>query len=382
MKYICEYKIPVENKENRYFTLSSNDKLDYILSAIFQVEKEIDIISPSHTLHCKGKFKSRKDRLNSNCFVVSGPTFGTHSAIGRMVHKCFTLLWLTIYLLVNCNRNETVFVYHSVFTILPLLIVKKIKKIKIVNEVEEIFYLLENKSTGWRCKLEKSIFRKSEAFIFASKQLESICNKQSKAFIIANGNYSAVPKIIVENKDDEKIKIVYAGLIEKDKVAFKSVDIARYLPEDYEIHIIGYGKEDDVNYLISYIQEVNQISDCKVYYDGLKRGNEYTEYLQGCCFGICPLTEDRNYQEVCFPSKITSYMKNGLHVVTTENQVVRTSEYGPFITYVPAESPLAFADVIKKLKIDELKDSRDVVAELNQRFMKDMVKFLYRILED
>ena len=197
MKYICEHYIPGDSVENRAFTLSAVDKVDYIISAFTRNNIKIELISASRSTNEDGYYKERTDKISDMCKIISSPTFGTKSMIGKKIQRIYMLFWLTIFLLKNCKKGEWVAVYHSIFTVLPMLIVKKIKKIKIINEVEELFYELDTNTSSWRKKLELKIIKESDSFIFASKQLNDKCNSIiKKPYVIANGSYNSVPKRI------------------------------------------------------------------------------------------------------------------------------------------------------------------------------------------
>lgn len=372
MKYICEHYIPGDSVENRAFTLSAVDKVDYIISAFTRNNIKIELISASRSTNEDGYYKERTDKISDMCKIISSPTFGTKSMIGKKIQRIYMLFWLTIFLLKNCKKGEWVAVYHSIFTVLPMLIVKKIKKIKIINEVEELFYELDTNTSNCRKKLELKIIKESDSFIFASKQLNDKCNSIiKKPYVIANGSYNSVPKRIY--KKNKKIRLIYAGLISLGKVAFKTVEIANYLTSDYELCIIGYGDQNSIYELQKLINKVNIKSECKVFFDGIKRGVDYEAYLQNCSIGLCPLTTDSLFQSACFPSKITSYIANGLHVVTTFNKTIAESPYKDVVSFVKNQSPKEFATTIMQLKTASLRDTRELIKELDLEFV-DMVK--------
>lgn len=374
MKYICIYGIPNEKIENRMFALSRNDKVDYIVTVMNDMGLNIEMISASMSSNNKGFYKQRKDVVNNRFSIISGPTFGTKSGIKKQIQKFYSLSWLLMYLIRNCKKGEWVAVYHSVFYAIPLLIAKKMKKIRILNEIEELFYELNDNTSSWRKRLENTIINKSDAYIFASKELERKCNVFNKPFVIANGNYTCSK--IVASREDDLIKLVYAGLIESGKVAFKSAEIAKYLSEEYQIRIIGYGSDRAILEMKQFIDEINAYSKCKVVYDGVKRGLDYQKYLQQCHIGLCPISNNVRFQNACFPSKITSYIANGLHVITTDNEVVRNSEYVNAISFVNGESPKEFAEVVIKLKNKNLTDSRNLVHRLDIKFRNSIYKMI------
>ena len=372
MKYVCVHSVPINNNENRHFIISTNDKLDYVVSTINSCGIKVDIISPSYTTNKSGFYKSRNDKFLDNNHVVSGPTFGVRSNCGRILQRIVALCWLSWYLIKKCHKNEVVFVYHGLSTALPMLIAKKLKKIYIVSEVEELFYQLSNKKKSWRIKLEKRIIEKSDAYVFSSDELNKACNIDNKKNIIINGNYSVATKLSDEKYDSRHF--VYAGLIENGKVAFKCVQIALYLPFGYEIHIVGYGNKKDIDLLKREIDRINKFGKCQVFYDGLKRGNDYISYLQKFRYGLCPLTTELSYQTACFPSKISSYMANGVNVITTLNPVVKNSAYGSFVHFVKDDDPKNFAEAMLNLK--EEKDTRLLVKELDIACKNNMKVFL------
>lgn len=196
-----------------------------------------------------------------------------------------------------------------------------------------------------------------------------------KPFVIANGSYF-VPEIISKKKDDGKIHLVYAGLIEKEKVAFKSAKIAKFLDERFIIHIIGYGNNEDIESLKFLISEINKTSSCLVQYNGLKRGQEYISFLQSCHIGICPLSSSKGFQMACFPSKITSYLSNGLLVLTTDNDVLKHSSYNKYLYFAPNDDPESFAYLIKTIDVKNSQNSRTCILEEDNRMLKEMPHIL------
>ena len=381
MKFICEYGIPNKNEENRYYALSCNDKFSYIVSSLSRENVNIEIISPTHTLNKKGWYKKRTDTFDSG-MVISGPTFGASSRLSKIIQKLFSLLWLFLYLLKNCEKNEIVCAYHLVRFSPVLSAIVKLKKINLVLEVEELFYELGGfEHDAWRTKTEKKLIESATAYIFASNQLEKKCNYLGKPYVIANGKYS-VPEVHACPLEDGKIHLVYAGLIEDGKVAFRAIRIARYLPENYMIHIIGYGKATDIDKLVQDIKRINEVSCCKVVFDGTKRGKEYEEYLQKCSIGLCPLVSDVRFQLACFPSKILSYLSNGLCVVTTQNEVIESSPYKDYITLSENETPEAFAEAILSMKgVDATSNPRRLIEKMDKQFCEEINQLIALIGE-
>lgn len=364
IKFICQYHIPVENDEGRTFTISSNDKASYIHDVLVRLGYTVEVVSPTSA---KKTSKSRKDWDRDNVLIISGFSLGWFNSITRALSRFSTMIWLFFYMLIHTKRHETVFIYHGVQNIPVYLMIKSLKKLRYVLEVEEVYSSLAAKS-GWRARIEKKMIERADAYIFASEILEKECNKDKKPYAIAYGAYR-LPVLTGIKQNDGKKHVVYAGLIRKDKVAFTSLRIAKYLPADYHVHIIGYGEPTDIDALKKELEEQNKTSLCQASYNGLKRGQEYLSFLQSCHIGVCPLVNDNVYQLACFPSKITSYLSNGLQVVTTENPVLRGSHYRPYLQFVTDDTPQAFAKAIEKCANTQISNPRECLSELDSNLV-------------
>lgn len=369
MKYICNYQIPVDNSEGRYYAISACDKAAYIHSVLVRLGYDIEIISPSFAKKCS---KRRTDRINEHVVITSCFSLGWKGPLSRNISRISSMLWLLKYLLCECKRHETIMIYHNVQNIPIFIFAYALKHFHYILEVEELFSYLRP-SAKWRLSLEKSIIRRTDKFVFASHQLEHICNVYGKPYLICNGCF-AVPSTNMSDykKIDDRVHIVYAGLIENGRVAFKSVDIARYLDENYCIHIIGYGKDADINNLKRSIASVNSNSKCTVVYDGLKRGRDYVSYMHKCQIGICPLSSDVTYQTACFPSKIISYLCNNLYVVSTYNEVLKDSLFGRYIHFASTDTPFSFAKAIREIDLTVPDNPQDLIILEDKRVLDEM----------
>lgn len=367
MKYICDYNIPVENDEGRYYALSAVDKASYIHDVLVRLGYTVEIISPSWA---KKTSKSRIDYINDKISVVSGFSLGWTNSFTRVFSRISVMIWLFFYLLKNCKKGEKVISYHGVQKIPIVLLAKRIKGFDVILEVEELYSSLIEEH-NWRQRFEKKMIKSANSFIFASEVLERRCNAGNKPYVIAYGSYK-VPPFYAGKKEDGKKHIVYAGLIKKDKVAFKSVRIAKHLGPDYYVHIIGYGEEADINELKKEVEIISKDTKCGVSYDGLKRGTDYLTFLQSCHYGICPLTNDNTFQLACFPSKITSYLSNGLDVITTENAVLRNSQYRQFLHFVKDDNPESFAQVITGLTAERKESPRDYLVKMDEELISSI----------
>jgi len=373
MKYILEYPIPISNNEGRYYALSACEKAKYIYSVLNRLGHKVEIISASYAKRC---VHSRIDSINESTVLISGASLGWNNRFTKLVSRLSSMIWLLCFLLVRCKKGETILIYHGVQNIPIYIFAKWIKKFTYILEVEEIYSMLGVSTFfNWRHRLEKLMIRYSDRYVFASKQLESSCNIRQKPYVICTGAY-IVPPRISSPLNDGKIHVVYAGLIASGKVAFKSAQIGLYLNNDYHLHIIGYGCDNDINQLKDFINSINKQTMCHITYDGLKEGDEYVSFLQSCHIGLCPLTTSLHFQRACFPSKITSYLSNGLLVLTTKNEVLETSVYSDYLYFVNNDTPKEFADMILNINTNMVNNPRQCIISEDERVINEFTSIL------
>lgn len=379
MKYVCEYSIPLDNQENRQYTVSAVNKASYIIKKINEYGVKVEIVSPTSTKLNNGFFRKRIDKINKYCILVSGSTFGAKLKIIKYTQRIWQLVWLFFYLFKNCKRKEKIFVYHSVFYSPVILLLLKLKKIEYILEVEEIFFKLEKiKSNSWRYKLEKALLKNAIAYIFVSNNIENEFNCKRKPFIIISGSYNVNSQLGKLYKDG-KVHLLYAGLIKNDGVITNILELTKYLSNNYVLHIIGYGDKKDTEMVRDKIDILKNVIKCKIQYDGLLSGDDYTRYVQQCHIGICPLKEDKIFQSGCFPSKITSYLSNGLKVVTTKNYVLQNSIYGNNLIFSVSNSPKNLKEAIEKAQNYNQDDSKILIKKLDLNVTLEMEVFLKKL---
>ena len=111
MKYICEFYIPVENNEERYYAISACDKATYLFSVLNRLGYDVEVISPSYS---KKRSKQRIDRLNNKVTITSGFSLGWNGRITKFFAKLSTMVWLLFFLLFKCKKGELVIDRKSV----------------------------------------------------------------------------------------------------------------------------------------------------------------------------------------------------------------------------------------------------------------------------
>ena len=270
-------------------------------------------------------------------------------------------------------------VYHSLSLIVPLLLAKKIKNFKIILEVEEIYTDVIDYGKKIR-KLEFKMIKSAEKYIFPTELLNEKINKKNKPYCIIYGTYKVEDDKNV-NFQDDKIHIVYAGTFDPRKGGAAAAEAAAYLDEKYHIHIIGFGSEDEKIYLQNLIKEVSKNTKCAVTYDGLYKGEEYIKFLQKCDIGLSTQTPNAEYNDTSFPSKVLSYMANGLRVVSIRIKALEKAEISDLLYYYDKDCPKEIASAIKNINLLDKYNSREKIRTLDRKFMQDIKKLMEKINE-
>ena len=179
---------------------------------------------------------------------------------------------------------------------------------------------------------------------------------------------------------DGKIHCVYAGTLDPRKGgAIASAESALFLNENYHIHILGFGNEKEKAEMLNTIDSISKKSKAKITYDGLLSGEEYIKFIQSCDIGLSTQNPNAKFNDTSFPSKILSYMANGLRVVSVRIPVVEESGIGKCVYYYDEQTPENIAKAIKSIDFSEEYDSRKAIGVLDKAFicnLKTMLKGL------
>ena len=371
--YLGYYDIPENKSENRNIVLSATNKMTYIIEALENAGYDVEVISASHTGNNRF-YRGKLVSIGKNSKLRLFDTTPWGNKIFRVISILSMRCQYYKYILNNLTANDTLIVYHSVDYAGLIAKAKRKKGFRLVLEVEEIYSDVngDNKDR----EKERNIFGLADAYIFSTIMLDSKLNMKSKPSIISHGTYKTEPKI-TEKFNDKKIHVVYAGTFDPRKGgAFAAVKTATMLDDNYHIHILGFGDEIDKQNLLDEIECTNRISQCKVSFEGLLSGKEYIEFLQSCHIGLSTQNPNGVYNDTSFPSKILSYMANGLRVVSIRIPAIEKSSVGKYMFFYDEQTPIAVAQTIKNIDFTEHYDSRVKIENLNINFIGNLKNFL------
>jgi hypothetical protein len=362
IKYIAFYNLE-ELKQNRASAPSAIDKINYIINSLNKLEYNVDLYSPSWIVG-KGFSFEKKIIKNNNVFNFA-PTLGSANKITTYLSILISWIWVLKIILLNTKKNETIIVYHSPWLSLPILIAKRIKKIKVILEIEEIYQDVENFSSFLN-KQELKIIDKANAYILSTEQLIKRI-KNEKPHIVLYGNYKIYEKKQENKFRDDKIHLLYAGIIDKHKAgAFNAIEAAAFLDNRFVLHVLGFG---DVEDLQNRIQEINKVSNCLISYEGLKTGVEYIDFCQKCHLGLSTQNTQGDYVNTSFPSKILSYLGMGLRVLSSDIKCVSESKIGKLMFYYSEDNPQEIAKKINSIDFTSEYNSIELLKNLDKEFV-------------
>lgn len=371
--FYMSYYNSTNSSERRNAVLSSVNKMNYICEAIENNGYNTEIVSASGATEkkfCKSKKVKLTDKTTLKLFSSLPRLNRIVSVIDRVILK--TKLFL--YMIKNTNKDSIVMVYHSLGYMSLVKRRKKLKGFKLIIEAEEIYGdVIGDEKTSQK---EYEFFKIADAFIFPTEFLSEKVNTEKKPEVIIYGTYH-IEKELPKLFSDGKIHCVYAGTLDPRKGgAIASAESALFLNENYHIHILGFGNEKEKAEMLNTIDSISKKSKAKITYDGLLSGEEYIKFIQSCDIGLSTQNPNGKYNDTSFPSKILSYMANGLRVVSVRIPVVEESGIGKCVYYYDEQTPENIAKAIKSIDFSEEYDSRKAIGMLDKDFICDLKKML------
>jgi len=368
------YLIHFDNKTNRNVTPSAITKGKYVASALASCSSEVEIVSLAYPT------KDSQDEVyyqvseNVICHLFKGK-YSNNRIIRYLNHKLYDKK-IRKYLKQNVKKDDIVVVYHSLANMKLVKYIKKNITDKIVYEVEEIYGdVINDEKTKTK---ELKAFKNASSYIFSNDYLNSIINTKQLPYVTCYGTYE-IPTLYKEAFNDNLIHCLYAGTLAQNKGALNAINVAKYLPNNYLIHILGFGSEKDIADIKNAVNEVNNsYGTTKVIYEGLKLNEEYLKFIQKCQIGLCTQNIDAAFNTTSFPSKILSYMSNGLEVVGVNIAAIKNSKVGQYIQFYNVPDEKEIANAILNINLNNKTNNVDVVKELDKEFKEDLKDMLVK----
>lgn len=102
-------------------------------------------------------------------------------------------------------------------------------------------------------------------------------------------------------------------------------------------------------------------------------GEEYIRFIQSCDIGLSTQNPDAAFNATSFPSKILSYLSNGLRVVSIRIPAIEGSDVGDKLFYYDEQTPKQIADAILSVDMAQAYDSRSDIVDLSNKFQNELM---------
>lgn len=377
--YYIGYYSDENNEYNRIVAPSAVSKMSYIAAVIEKIGYNVHIVSCAPIK--AGSFTKRIEYDVSNgIYVTLLPSFPQTKKIFKAMQFIMNDIWLNLYLLATVKKGSTIVKYHSTAGRVYHW-VKRIKDIRFILELEEIYSDVSG-NTKQREK-ELQFAELADAYIFPTQLLDTLVNTKKKPSVIIHGTYQVEPdrecnvlKPDLRENSPKMIHCVYAGTLDPRKGGAVAAAAAEFLPENYHIHILGFGSERQIQETKDRIADIASRSKAKVTYDGLLSGEAYIRFIQSCDIGLSTQNPDASFNATSFPSKILSYMANGLRVVSIRIPAIEQSHIGKYVYYYDKQTPREIAQAILSTDLSDDYDGREIVKRLDRGFTTELAALL------
>lgn len=374
IKYICYYNSP-HGKFPREGAPSATTKVDYIIDVLNRLGYAVEIISKSSVSSTKlvldigGTVQVGKNEVRH--FISLGCVKSPLRVLSRWLNTLHFFFWL----LFHTKENEQIIVYHSLGYCRMLNILRKIKQLCIIGEVEEIFQDVHKQSKSVS-RSEYEFINDCGKYLFPSILMNERFNPTGKPFAVVHGIYKAEKKL-EEKFCDGKIHVVYGGTFDPMKGgAIAAAEVGRFLPDNYVVHICGFGTETEVDRIKTMVAETNAHSVSETRFEGLLRGVDYIRFIQKCHIGLSTQNPTASFNDTSFPSKILVYLANGLKVVSIRIPVVESCAVVGEISFYDVQSPDKIAEAIQNVTLLSKDTSSMLLSKVDLDFSKSLETLL------
>ena len=270
----------------------------------------------------------------------------------------------------NVDKNDIIIIYHSLYLNKLLKKIKLNIGCKIILVGAELYSSVTNDKKAKKREIESYSY--ANAHILISDVLKKEINIERPS-VILSGNYKPYDDANKNKKfsiTDNKIHLVYSGTFDPIKGGvFAAIDAMNYLNDKYVLHILGFG--DFVK-----VKEHISKSDYResIIFEGTKTGKEFLDFLSKCDIGLSTQNSLADFNNSSFPSKIITYCKCGLSVVSTPSISVTSSPFKSITSFSTSCDPISIADAIKECK--SLNNPIDFLKQIDKDFTSQFVSLL------
>lgn len=357
--------------------LSATKKMDYVSDTLVELGFEVNIINPSWCIRDVNKLTKDKGSvrtLRSNVLLKTFSSWSSKFKLISIFNIIYSQLALFFTLIKDTRKGESIIVYHSPWLYYPIRYARIIRKFKVILEVEEIYQTvnqLSRRLTAW----ENGLLIEGHSYIAVSESVAKKLNS-TKNKIVLYGTYN-IPTIGIKNSklapyftNSQYINVVYAGAVDRNKGgAFKLLESIKYLKPNIKVFILGYGEYKLLSEVKEYIY-LNNLAQRVSLLDPLHDDDFYC-FLSNCHIGInSQIVGD--YMDSAFPSKILTYLSNGLNVVSTPIQSIQDSPFSSFIHFTNSDDAKDIALTLNTCQLMDKTAVQDNIVKFHESFKNEL----------
>lgn len=363
--YLTSLATPGMEVGQFHISPAGQNKAQYIADQLAAAVPGLEIVSHAETEARRGFFPAQRMPWGQGANFRSFWGFGKPCRVARRLHRWLRQAQLARFLF-GLGPEDTVVAYHFLMLAEILLRAKKARGFRLVLELEE-FYQDVAPCTRRQRNAENAIAQAAEGYLLAAQTLaEKI--PAGRPYVVVNGNYTLPEEAApAPAAPDGRIHCLYSGSFEIAKQGARiAIEAAEFLPENYCVHICGFGSPEQVKAVRQRIAQVQPRTRCEIRYEGFLSDEQYQAMLSQCRIGLSTLVPDEKFSELCFPSKILVYLSHGLNVVSSKTRAVQQSDVGDLLYYYQNQTPQEVAAAI--LQVGECPaDPRQRLRELDEK---------------
>ena len=215
---------------------------------------------------------------------------------------------------------------------------RKIPVVSIVTDLPDM-----ERSSGFLRRINNKLFKKTDAFIILTEQMNERVNHKEKPYIVLEGHVDSeapVPQAQTTHEAETGKKVVmYAGSLKKIYGIGNLVEgfIKAEIP-DSELRVYGDGDFREA------LEKLSQIHS-NVRYMGIKSNQEIVAEEQKASLLVNPRPIAPEYTKYSFPSKNMEYMVSGTPMLTTKLPGM-PREYYPYVYLIEDETSEGIANIL------------------------------------
>lgn len=349
-------------------------KMRYVAARILEADKELSIFS---LVSSKKLGFSRNKRIHRGNFdIVYSGGFTGNSKIGTTINDTIKKILFVFYVFFFVSSTDTIILYHSVRYTSILAKLRKIVNRHIILEVEEVYGYAAQGDNKKNLDIEFRTIPLMDEFIIINDYLQKEFNLPIDRCVPCYG-VAVIPERRVERQNDGYIHVVYAGTIEGRKQgAYLTVEASEFLPDNYKVHIVGFGNDINVSILKDKINQINSTRGKKIVdFLGYKSGDELDDFLYTCHIGASTYVMREQFANNSLPSKVFTYMCHDLGVVrgrATAFEGLKVADYWHF--YDKGE-PQDVANAIVKARIPDKGECVDFIKSCDRQLISFLRKY-------